>query len=57
MAMVNRRMVSAGDTVTLVHQEIRFLWRVETVTDRTLELAPLHAERVVTKPVDLKQNK
>ena len=57
MAMVNRRMVSAGDTITLVYQEVRFLWRVEALTDRTLELAPLQAERLIPKPADLKQNK
>lgn len=56
LAMVNRRMVAAGDTITLIHQEIRFLWRVETVADRSIQLSPIKAERLVQKPADLKQN-
>ncbi|MEI7902497.1 MAG: hypothetical protein WCK89_19785 [bacterium] len=50
LAMVNRSMVAAGDTVTFVHQDVRFLWRVASLTDRAIELVPLKAERVVPKP-------
>ncbi len=57
LAMVNRRMVAAGDTVTFIQQGIRFRWHVETITDRTLELVPLKAERVVQLPADLDPNK
>jgi hypothetical protein len=54
LAMVNRRMVAAGDTVTLVHQNIRFLWNAETVTDRAIQLVPVKAERISPKSADLK---
>ena len=53
-AMVNRRMVSAGDTVTCIYQEVHYLWRVETIIDRTIQLVPLKAERVGQKPTDVK---
>ena len=55
LAMVNRRTVAPGDTVTLVHQDVRFLWRAETITDRSIQLVPLTAERVAPKPPALNQ--
>ena len=55
LAMVNRRMVAAGDTVTFEHQDVRFVWRVESIIDRTLQLVPVKAERVLPKPIDLNQ--
>ena len=57
MAMINRQMYAIGDTVSLVHQEIRFQWRVSQVTDKDVGLEPLHAERIVPKTTDLKQSK
>ena len=55
LAMVNRRMVAAGDTVTFEHQDVRFIWRVEAIVDRTLQLLPVKAERVFPKPANLNQ--
>lgn len=55
LAMVNRRMVAAGDTVTFRHHDVRYLWSVASLTDRTIELVPLKAERVAPLPSDLKQ--
>jgi hypothetical protein len=56
LAMVNRRMVAAGDTVTLIHQDIRFLWRVESIANRSFQLTQVKAEFLVPKPAELKQN-
>jgi hypothetical protein len=56
LAMVNRRMIAAGDTITLIHQDVRFLWRVESIANRSFQLTQVKAERLVPKPAELKQN-
>ena len=55
LAMINRRMYGAGDTVSFVHLDVRFQWRIESVTDKDIRLEPLQAERVSQKSPDLKQ--
>ena len=57
LVMINRQMYAVGDTVSLIHQEISFRWRVAQVTDKDVRLEPLHAERIVPKTTDLKQSK
>jgi hypothetical protein len=52
LAMINRLMVGAGDTVTFVHKDVRFFWRAEAVTGHSVQLAPLKAERVSRAPAD-----
>ena len=46
IAMINRRSYSAGDSLCLTNAGIRFLWRVESVADRNLQLTPVKAERI-----------
>ncbi len=55
LAMVNRHMVAVGDTVTFDHKDVRYIWRVESMTDNRIQLEPLKAERVALKPTDLIQ--
>lgn len=55
-AMVNGRVYAVGDTVTLVHEEVRFQWRVTAITDQDAVLTPLAAERLPAADTDLKGN-
>ena len=50
LVMINRRSYTAGDTVTFVNDDIRFQWRIDTVTEKALSLTPLNAVRVTPKP-------
>lgn len=53
-AMINRQTYATGDTVTLVREDVRFQWRVETITDTDVTLSPLKAERVAPKPANFR---
>lgn len=54
MVMINRQMLSVGDTVSLVYQGFRFKWRVEAIAAKDVKLEPLNAERVAQNNSDLK---
>lgn len=56
LALINRQTYAAGDTVTFVHNEMRFQWKVESVTERDVLLTPSKVERISAKPNDLKTN-
>jgi hypothetical protein len=56
LALINRQTYSAGDTLTFVHNDMRFQWKVESVTERDVLLTPSKAERIAAKPNDLKPN-
>ena len=47
LAMINRQMYAAGDTVACVCGDVRFHWRIEFPSDREVSLVPLKAEHVV----------
>ena len=55
LVMINRQMYAAGDTVSLVHEDIRFHWRVASASNKDVRLEPLQAERVVRQKPALKQ--
>lgn len=55
LAMINRQTFALGDTVSFVHKDIRFQWRVESIADGDVKLEPLQAERIPQKSSDLKQ--
>jgi len=55
LVMINRQMFAIGDTVSFVYTDIRFQWRIVSVTDKETRLDPVQAERVVQKPRDLTQ--
>jgi len=57
LVMINRQMFAAGDTVSFVHMDVRFQWRIESVTDKDVRLEPIQAERIVQKNTDLKQQR
>ena len=57
LVMINRQMFATGDTVSFVHMDVRFQWRVESVTDKDVKLEPIQAERIVQKNTDLKQQR
>jgi hypothetical protein len=50
LALINRQTYTAGDTLTFVHDEIRFQWRVVDVTEKDIFLTPIKAERTSLKP-------
>lgn len=54
LAMINHQTFAAGDTVSFVHKDIRFQWRVEAIVDNDVKLEPLYAERITQKISDLK---
>lgn len=56
LALINRQTYSAGDTLTFVHTDMRFQWKVESVTESDVLLTPSKAERIAVKPNDLKPN-
>ncbi len=56
LALINRQTYAAGDTLTFVHNAMRFQWKVESVTERDVLLTPSKAERIAAKPNDLKPN-
>jgi len=54
-AMINRQIYTVGDTVSFVYKDIQFQWRIESIKDGDINLAPLQAERIPPKTSDLKQ--
>lgn len=46
LGMINRRLYSIGDTLGLVHANIRFQWRIVSIEGNAINLEPLHAERL-----------
>lgn len=57
LAMINRQMYAAGDTVACVCGDVRFRWRIEFPSDREVSLVPLKAERVITLPASPNNNR
>jgi hypothetical protein len=56
LVMINRRSYQVGDKVPFVHDDIRFQWRIEAITEKDLTLVPLQAVRITPKPRDLNSN-
>jgi len=48
--MINRKTFSAGDTLSVTNRNIHFVWRLDTVAERDLKLAPVKATRISAKP-------
>ena len=56
LALINRETYATDDILTFVHNEIRFQWKVDSVTEKDVLLTPSKAERITAKPNDRKPN-
>jgi hypothetical protein len=50
LVMINRQTFAVGDTVSVVFQNIRFHWRVASISDQGATLDPAQAERIPPRP-------
>ena len=46
LALINRRSYAAGDTLCITNADIVFLWRIDSLDNRELKLAPIQATRI-----------
>jgi len=46
LALINRHSYAPGDTLCLTNAGIAFLWRIDSLDNRELKLAPLQASRI-----------
>ncbi len=53
LVMINSKSHTVGDTVTFVHDDIRFQWRVDAISEKQITLTPLTAARVTAKTTTL----
>ncbi len=54
--MLNRQLLSVGDTFCITNQSVQFVWRVESLANRDLKVSNVQATRLTfTHPTSLKQ--